>query len=320
MKLRKNRQPSRDTRRRTTTPRGREVSVFSYYGSQSRRPETASRSASNVPSPRRLEVKSTRRRLSPKFLPRHHFQLKHIPTYVACTVLAGAFLYALSLSGSPRVVVEEQPGVVQRDASVYEQQVQSLWRESVFNRTKLTAHTQQTRQAILDTYHELGDVRIQLPLVGHRATIVLVPVAPSLQIEAQNGTFYLDSEGKALADTSHVTSSSSVPTVQDNGVLTVNPGQLVLPQSQVVCIIQLFTEFDAAHVTLHSMTLSNKAVNELDIRTAGDSYYLKVQIDGSVEARQVVGTYLAMQKKFAADGVKPTEYLDLRVAEKAFYK
>lgn len=319
MKLRRKQSVDQQRGRRPSAVRGREVSVFSYYAGQPRRPAEPSRRGFGSSSASRPQVTSPRRGI---FLGRfqHRFQLKHIPTYIACVMLASAVVYTVSLSGSPRVVIEQQPGVVQRDPGEYEQQVQAVWRASVFNRTKLTIHSQQTRQAILDTYHELSDVRIQLPLVGHRATIVLVPTAPSLQIEARGGTFYVDAEGKALADTSHVTSSSSVPVVQDNGVLTVSPGQLVLPQSQVVYIIQLVTELDAAHIPLRSLTLSNKAVNELDVRTTADPYYIKVQLDGSVDVRQVVGTYVAMQKKFTAEGVRPGEYLDLRVAGKAFYK
>lgn len=322
MKFRKKKQlPARQGTRRSAAPRGREVSVFSYYAGQPRRSAASSRyGAEPVSSASRPQAASPHHRITLGRFLRHHFQAKYIPTYIACLVFASACLYTLSLSGSPRVVVEKQPGVVQRDPSVYEQHVQAVWRSSVFNRTKLTVNTQQTRQAILDTYHELGDVRIQLPLVGRRATIVLVPIAPSLQIEGHGGTFYVDAEGKALADTSNVTSSSSVPVVQDDGVLGVTPGQLVLPRTQVASIVQLFTEFQAAHISLRSMTLSDKAANQLNVQAEADTYYIKVQLDESTDARQVVGTYVAMQKKFAADGAGPTEYLDLRVPGRAFYK
>lgn len=310
----------RQRERHPAADRRQGVSVFSYYAGQSRRPVVPERRGMRSSGGARTRSVPLRRRLLPKIFQQHRFQPRHIPTYVACIALVGAVLYTVSLSGSPRVVVEQKPGVIQRDPSEYEQRVQAAWRASVFNRTKLTIHSQQTRQAILDTYRELSDVRIQLPLVGHRATVVLVPAAPSLQIEARGGTFYVDAEGRALADTSYVTSSSSVPVVQDNGTLAVSPGQVVLPQSQVVYIVQLVTELKAVQVPLQSLTLSNKAVNELDVRITGDPYYLKVQLDGSVDARQVVGTYLAMQKKFTADGTRPGEYLDLRVAGKAFYK
>ncbi len=313
MRLRRKRSSTLISGRRATTYSQTKTPVFSYYKGQ-----RGTQADSNNPS--RTQPVRDQSRFGVPDHRRHRFQLKHIPTYIALCMLGGALLYTLSLSASPRVVIEQAPGVVQRDVSTYRADIQALWRTSPFNRTKVTINAQRTRQAILDNYHELSDVRIQLPLVGHRATIVLVPAAPSLQIQAENGRFYLDADGKALADTSHVTTSNSVPTVQDESVLAVDPGQPVLPQSQVLFILQLFTELDAAHVPVKSITLSDQAVSQIDFRTPDHTYYVKFQADGSVDVRQAVGTYLAVRKKFQAEGIKPGEYLDLRVSEKAFYR
>ena len=280
--------------------------VFSYYSGQ-RRATPGQPTQHN-----RGEVAPKQRRVA--------FQFRHIPTYIALFMLGSAFLYVLTLSSDPRVVLEQQPGVVQRDSTVYSTEVRQMWRKSVFNLTKITANTDKTRSDILNQYHELADVRVQLPLVGRRPTIVLVPAAPALQLQAQNGVFYLDSNGKALVDTSYVKTTSDVPTLSDDSVLAVEPGKQVLAQSQTSYVIQLYKELKSASVPVQSLTLSANSVNEIDLRTSDQGYYVKFQMTSDSEVRQAVGAYMAARKKFDADGTKPAEYVDVRVPEKVFYK
>ena len=315
MRLRRRKEATVNSARRRTTQTNAGAPVFSYYnngqrrqqssGAQSTRPHMSSDNRGNTIKSRGGGIR---------------FEFRHIPTYIALAMLGAAFLYVLTLSSSPRIVLEQHPGVVQRDASIYTREVTDIWQKSVLNRMKLTAHTGGTRQDILNEYHELADVRVQLPLVGRRPTIVLVPAAPALQLRAQNGIFYLDANGKALADTSYVTSSSEVPTLSDDSVLSVEPGKQVLAQSQSSYILQLFAQLKAANVPIQSLTLSASAVNQVDLRTSDHAYYVKFQIGESSEVRQAVGSYLATRKKLEGSAVTPAEYMDARVSEKVFYK
>lgn len=308
----RNREPSA----RRATAQQQRAPVFSYYAGQRRRGHVDG--ASSDRASRQQADRSVSRARSA--LNGHQFAWRYIPTYLACLVFVCAFVYVLLLSSDPRVVIEQQPGIVQRDASVYESGVRAEWNKSFRNRTKFTTSTTQTRQEILDNYPELSDVRVQLPLVGRRATIVLVPAAPALQIQAQNGVFYVDVHGKALVDTSHVERVDSVPTVQDDTVLTVDPGKTVLPQSQVAYIVQLVTELKAADLEVQSLTLSDTSANQLDIRLTGQKYYIKTQMETDSDVRQVVGAYLATSKKLESDGIRPGEYIDVRIPDKVFYK
>lgn len=318
-------------KRNTTTqaaPRRSPVSsertpVFSYYSGQRRaataHPDGRTQMKSASVSSGRGENELARQNRN-SLLGGHKFAWRHVPTYLAVLMFVCAFLYVLSLSSDPRVVVEQQPGIIQRDAAVYESEVRTLWNKSFRNRSKLTTDTVSTRKAILDQYRELGNVRIQLPLVGRRATIVLVPEVPVLQIQAQNGLFYVDATGKALIDTSYVKQVDTVPTVLDDSILTVDPGKPVLSQAQTTYIVELFSELAATNLKVDSVTLSNQSANQLDVRLTGQKYFIKFQMDSDSDVRQAVGAYLVVRKKFESEGQGPSEYIDVRIPEKVFYK
>lgn len=317
MKLLQRKHKTQTATSRRSNIDGTRAPVFSYYAGQ-KRAQQLTGSARGAGQQRFADNSQPKKRYG--FGARHTFAWKHLPTYVACLMFVSAFVYVLSLSSDPRVVVEQRPGIVQRDEATYATEVKSLWNRSIRNHSKITTDTISTRQAILENYRELADVRIQLPLVGRRATIVLVPAAPILQIQAQNGLYYVDNKGKALVDTSRVESTNSVPTVQDDSVLNVDPGKSVLPQYQVSLIVQLNAELRAANLSVQSLTLSDKSVNQLDVRLVGQAYYIKVQMEQDSDIRQIVGAYLAVRKKLDADNTRPGEYVDVRIPEKVFYK
>lgn len=305
-------------RRRASSER---TPVFSYYNYSGQRRAASTQDSTRVGT--RVQTGNgtqTKHASGPRSVAGHTFAWRYVPTYAVLLVFVAAFVYVLSLSSDPRVVIQQQPGIVQRDTAVYESEVRALWRKSLRNHSKITADTNGTRQSILNDYRELADVRVQLPLVGRRATIVLVPASPVLQVQAQNGMYYVDAHGKALVDTSHVEQTSSVPTVRDESVLMVDPGKTVLPGSQVVFIVQLVAELQAVNLPLQSLTLSDKAVNELDVRLDGQGYFIKMQMQPDSDVRQIVGAYVAARKKMDGDGVRPGEYVDVRIPDKVFYK
>lgn len=319
MKLFGKRTPPPEPTRRRDAPMDRQGQhrpspVFSYYKGQQRHAQQQLRETS----PSSQSPKRSQRRTMLARLPRG---VRSIPSYLFVGVLIVAVLYSLSLSGSPRVVVEEAPGTaVVRDHEQYAQEVADEWRRSWRHYTKFTANTSAFERSMREQYRELEDVRVQLPLLGRRPTIVLVPTAAALQIVAQNGTFYVDRTGKALVDISAVSTTDGIPVVRDNSQLAIDPGTSVLPSSHVAFILQLLEQLEVESIPVASLTLSNTAVNQIELRTPDHDYFVKFQLDDPRTVRQAVGSYLAVRKRLTADGVRLGEYLDVRLPEKAFYR
>lgn len=320
-------QPERRDSGRRSPSRGQSSQVFSYYAGGRTRPaqsqsyessrhnrgETLGRSDDRTPGTsktRRFRRASSR------------LHIRHTPSYLALGAVGIGVLWTLSLSGSPRVVVEPVSGISpKRDAAQYTDGVSAIWSDSWRNATKLTTDTHATEQKILQTYSELSDVRIQMPLLGRRPTIVLVPTSAVLRLESGGRTYYISPDGKALLDTSVVDTGVTLPTLKDEANITVNAGQQVIPRDSVRFVVQLAAQLTAQGVSAPSLlSLSNQAVNQVTMTTSDHSYYVKFQIDDPATVRQAVGSYIAVRDQLAASGVRPGEYMDVRIPEKVFYK
>lgn len=250
----------------------------------------------------------------------YRFNWLHIPSYIAGLAILVAVAYATTLQTKPSVVLTSQPGTVYRDTKVYQDTASSLWKQSFTNRFKFLISTKKIAKSLQDQYGELADVQIELPLLGRRPVVRLTPDSPILELITSNGAFYINANGKVLARTTEV-NKNQVPTlglVHDEAGSSVSANNVVLPSTETAFLAQLFSQLQANNVTVQSITLPHQGANEADVRIADQSYYIKFLVTNDV--RQAVGTYLAAKAKLDKDGVTPSEYLDIRVEEKVFYK
>ncbi len=291
-------------------PRRRAVSdspaVFSYYarGSSNSRQNTG-RNDEGVPTSKKG------RRL---------VRLRHIPSYIALLIITVAVLRALTLQANPKIVLINQAGTIYRPTADYQKAVSGIWQQSLFNKTKLTVHSQDIQSETKAEFSELSDVHIELPLLGIRPTVVLMPAQPVMQFISANGVFYVDGSGKVLARASDVTQNQlpNIPVVHDETGLPAELGKAVIPESEAIFLKKLGLQLKAENINVESVTLPQSAANEADVRVAGQKYYLKFFILS--DPRQAVGSYLAIKSKLDAEHIIPAEYIDLRVDEKVFYK
>lgn len=248
------------------------------------------------------------------------FRLGLVPTYIAFSMITVAFLYACYLQADPKIIVLSRPGTVHRDTKAYQAQSKDIWQSSLFNRTKLTVSTGNIRRSIERAFSEIQVAQVELPLLGRRPTIILSPAHPALQLISTNGAFYVNQDGKVLAETADVIQNDlkEIALVRDETGISAEPGKNVFSGPQTAFLTGLFAQLRAQGLSVQSITLPAGAANEADVRLTDKPYTIKFSFD--IEPRQAVGTYLATNEKLEADGVMPSEYIDVRVEEKAFYR
>jgi hypothetical protein len=61
------------------------------------------------------------------------------------------------------------------------------------------------------------------------------------------------------------------------------------------------------------------ATSELDVRVAGQPYFIKFNLQ-SGDARQQAGTFLATQSHLQSQNIVPSTYIDVRVDGRSYYK
>ncbi len=271
--------------------------VFSYYSSRSRSENTVGRL--QLPSPK--------------------FNWRLIPTYIAVLALVVSFLYASTIDMNPRIL-HSQPAdaaLLQSDKT-YQTAAREVLKSSLLNHSKLLVNTKQLERRLKDRFPELQEVSITIPLVNRRPIVAFEPATPALILTSGSDNYVIDNHGQAILATQNLLAyERSLPHVTDDSGLSVTLGKAVLPSDTTRFINAVRGQLVAKGLEIEAMTLP-AVPNELQVRVKGDGYYSKFNVLG--DARGQAGTYLAVKDKLAALKVKPAEYVDVRVEEKAFYK
>lgn len=278
------------------------AAVFSYYSSRAPLP-------SSRPKPDRTS--------SPDGHSRHWLAL--LPSILAGAAIVGSCLFATSLNTHAKVQINNINNSKQllRDTAFYQKASQALLSRSIFNQSKLTIDTANVAKQLEAQYPELGNVTVIIPLVSRQPIIEVEPAQAILQLSGQGGSYIIDDQGRALAKANDARSSlrDSLPNVIDESSLEISIGKRVLPLNTIHFIGDLTSQLVAKQLVIQKMTLPAIA-EELHVYVERQPYYIKFDIQG--DAREQAGSYLAAKLKLDSD--KPTEYIDVRVPEKVFYK
>lgn len=296
----KKQKPDSRRRRPTTNP-----AVFSYYAKgASPNDQNTGRNQTSGPSPGG----------------RYRFRLGHIPSYLALGAILLAAGNACLLDTKPKIILIQTTGTVHRDAKTYQDGIQDIWSNSILNRTKITVSTKEIKNDIAKQFAELADVQIELPLLGKRPTIRIVPGAPGLELVTGNGAFYVNADGVVLARTNDLKKNQleQIAVIHDESGIQAEPGKTILPAGQINFLQKIAAQLKAEQIAVASITLPKTAANQADVRVDGQGYFIKFSLD--TDPRQAVGTYLAAKAKLDAEGTGPAEYIDVRVPEKVFYR
>jgi hypothetical protein len=230
--------------------------------------------------------------------------------------------YLLTLTTDPKVVSFTTPrsseGLL-RPTAQYQAAAQQIMRDSILNRTKITIDVDGLEAALRQRFPELSTVAVTLPIIGRRPVVQLQATTPALILTAKDGTsFMIGASGRAIMPASaYKPDGPALPIVRDESGLPIKVGSSALTSSDVNFITTILGQLKAKGITAESLTMPAVAA-ELRLKPAGGPYYVKFDLNGS--ARQQVGTFLALKQKLDTDHITPTEYIDVRVNEKAYYK
>jgi len=303
MKFRRSKQtPERDRERLRPDVPSRSKRVYSYYASSAQSAEH--------PVAREPRVKAGEGVLH---------KLRLLPAIIALVVIIGSILYSFTLGSRPSVTTLQNQPSPYHDTEVYADAADELLRSHIRNRTKFTVQTPDVEQALLDRFPELQDAVLRLPVLGRTPTLVLEIRQPALLLSAANKTYVLDKNGIATREAKDLGAATKegLPSVQDQSGLSVKLGQQVLTRETVQFVLDAVYLLREQSLTVESLTLP-VSINELDIRLSGLPYFIKT--DTSTDIRQQIGGFVATKEFLAEQGIVPSEYIDVRVEEKVFYK
>lgn len=249
----------------------------------------------------------------------HKQVLRQITGLLLLAALILCVVYGLWLDTTPSIKVSGATDTLLRDEAVYQAGAADLLDNSLLNRSKLTINTNKVAEELKARFPEIAEVVVIIPLASHEPIVDLRPKEPTLIINAQNGAFVVDETGKALMKVGDLENPQNytLPTVIDQSGLEVSSGTQVITANTVAFIKGLLHQFEQANQRVDRIILPT-APNELRLSPAAADYFVKFDI--TRDPRIQAGALFAVQDSLSAQSVTPTEYIDVRVAEKAYYK
>lgn len=314
------------SRQRPSASRSAGPQSFSYYGLQ--RQQTA-RTASQHKGKSKKQQKTSRdpvkalSGLSETFSGGSRLQqlLHTFGAVLLGAVLLLCFISVLQIDTTPRIsIINDSEGFALHSEDEYAAVASDAIRGSVLNSNKITINTQAISADVAAAFPEVKSVAMALPLVGHRPTVYIELTRPILLLNTASQSVVIDNTGQALVKAQDVTNVSrfNLPSVYDQSQLKLEVGDVVLSSTAVTFIQAVQAQLAAQNLDIKRMVLPAGA-EQLDIYLKGDGYFTKYNLH-EANPNQQVGTFLAVRKKLTKEKALPTEYIDVRLPGRAYYK
>ncbi len=278
-------------------------SMYSYY---------------SVPTGAKAEAgrnKDYAKRLNPKYS-----WWRHIPTILAAGLIIISIGYALSLNTNPKIIqLATGSDLFLQAPSVYRAAAQKQFKGSILNTNKITVNISGITRQLRQQFPELSDVSITVPMLGHRPIIYLAPSKPTMILNSNGNSYVLNDRAIAVIRTNSIPNLTNLklPTLTDETNLPIKLGDTTLPVSNLNFITTVVDQLQTQKIKIKSLILAPRA-NELDIQIEGQSYFIKMDIQG--EANEQSGAFVAVNNQLTKLQQLPKDYIDVRVPGRAYYK
>jgi hypothetical protein len=249
------------------------------------------------------------------------FSLQRFGLLIVIIVAIISLINILTISSNPKIVLlnQNQIGYL-HTPNEYQQAAKLLFSKSFVNSNKISISTDAISSELIKQFPELSYVTIKLPLVGSDPIIYLSPNKVLLALSTSNGiTYAVDANGQVVGKiSSNSLSSLHLTDIQDETTSPIRIGQPILSTDTVTFIQTVLYQVEQRHLSISKLVLPGGA-SELDMHLVGQNYFVKFNLADS-EPLQEVGTFLAVQHYLQEQSRTPAQYIDVRVAGRAYYK
>ena len=233
-------------------------------------------------------------------------------TLVLIALIFG-LIYSLLVRPDPQI---STTSTAYQQISVYRQAAIKQF-QILKNRNKITLDEQGIIKSLQAQFPEIASASVELPLFSESPIVHLNIAAPTFFMSSGGNLYIVDSQGYVVAKAGSLPAIKNLAHLSDQSGFKIHLGQQAMSSANVAFINTLVAETNRAKVPISSLTLPALA-QELDLRTSDRGYFVKFFLGGDV--LQQAGQFLAARHNFDQTGSQPTQYLDVRVPGKIYYK
>lgn len=243
---------------------------------------------------------------------RRRFWAKLIDLVVIIAVLAVA-VYSLILNSKPRLIVSSQ---TYRSATVYQKAATGAFKDFK-NRNKITLDEKAVITSLKKQFPEIATASVNVSLFSQTPTLRLSIASPDFNLNSRGSSYIVDSQGVVVAKSVDLPQIKNLLPLSDESNFDAKVGSQVLSASDVNFINSVIAQVKRAKVPVASLILPPRAL-EIDMRTADRGYFVKFFLGG--DSLTQAGQFLAARHQFDQTNNQPSEYLDVRVPGKIYYR
>lgn len=206
-----------------------------------------------------------------------------------------------------------------RSNKAYEKAAVKALHSSFANTNKITIDGRAVAYSLQTEFPEIGSASVVLPLVGQRPIIYIKLTKPSLIVKTPTQELVVDNLGQALAVTGlRQNSNLKLPVLSDANNLRFKVGSTVLSEQSVNFVTTVVRQTKLNHIKAQKLLLP-AGTEELDFYPKGPDYFVKFNLHDS-NVRQQIGSYLAVRHYLKVHNDQPSQYIDVRVPGRAYYR
>jgi hypothetical protein len=271
---------------------GQRVAVNAYY--------RARRGIDNSPFDRSPTTKNIRR-----------IFIRSLDILVIAILLVG-LVYIMLVSNHPKVIVND---LTYHSTQDYQSFLTKHF-GGLSNSNKITFDQGGLIALLRTSYPEIRNASVELPVFSRQPVFRLEVATPALFLNSQGNSYLINTNGVAVGFKNKYKNLTSLPEIVDQSGFDVKTGKQVLSSHDVEFILAVAKEMKVYNIPVKSLTIPNLA-QQLNIYTADAPYYTKFFTGGdpAIQTAQMI----AARHQFATAG-GPSQYLDVRVSGKVFYK
>jgi len=248
--------------------------------------------------------------------------LKQLPTIISFLVILVTLFYISTLNNNPQIVIENASSKVKflHTDYQYRNTIKTLLNGSILNKSKFTINSNSIARQLEADYPELDSATVIIPITGHSLKLVLKASSPELNLQNSTGYYLLNDQGVVILKFSTLTemNATKLITLTDQSNSVVSPGKDFISSETSSFIQNIIYQYSKKGISIQGMTLPNSPF-EVDVQGRGESYVVKYNLLNSSSYQ--IGTYFStLQYLKANSSPTPSQYIDLRVPGKTFYK
>ena len=241
----------------------------------------------------------------------------HFSVFRMVVVLSGLISVGFLLSVETTPIIRfTSPGVNARDTDIYRSGAQGIIKSSVFNRSKLTFDYRGVEESLKTKFPEIETISISFDVIGRKPVIQMFMHKPTYLFSTNGTSWAIDDRGVAIGRQNDLKESftGSLDTITDEIGVQASIGDTLISPLQVTFLTAMIDLLSKQQAVVEAIYIPLNP-KQIDIVVRGEGWRYKLNSESTVtsQANQLSGYT-------SANGNTPSEYVDVRVPEKVYWR